>query len=412
MNSKFRTTALFRASIACAAGLLSVSGAHAVDWSGYFRGGPAATTVHNESRQCYGLAGPGLKYRLGNECDFYGEFQLAQAMKAGGVDFNAVLMTNDYSPATETNKSANAGDNFGIEQAYVEMKGVDISPQTLFWMGKRRDRVDVHIVDTFFVNLSGVGAGFSNVALGSGGAKFGLSGYKNDTPTDRDSAGNLLATGNNGGGRLHADFYDIPTNPDGKLRALATFSHGDSQGGIKGRSGYGISFEHIQDKFFGGGNHIWAQYSEGSTGINQSFGDLTARSNTKSYRFVESPTWQIGAIGGQAIALYQHDEADGITTKSMSFGGRASYAISTNLKFLTELGYSQRRPEGQGTEHLTKLTIGPALSTGPDFWKRPELRLYVTYADFNKAAAMDPANGLPVDKTNGVSYGAQVEIWF
>jgi maltoporin len=397
---------------ACAV-LMSGTTAHAVDWSGYFRGGPAATTVHNESRQCYGLAGPGLKYRLGNECDFYGEFQLAQAMKAGGVDFNAVLMTNDYSPATETNRSSNLGDNFGIEQAYVEMKGVDISPQTLFWMGKRRDRVDVHIVDTFFVNLSGVGAGFNNVAIGSSGAKFGLSGYKNDTPADRNAAGALLvAPGTNGGGRLHADFYDIPTNPDGKLRALATFSHGDSQGGTKGTSGYGISFEHIQDKFFGGGNHLWVQYSQGSTGINQSFGDLTARSGNKSYRIVESPTWQVGAIGGQAIALYQHDESNGFTTKSMSFGGRASYAISTNLKFLTELGYSQRKPDGFASEHLTKLTVGPALSTGPDFWKRPELRLYVTYADFNKAAAMDPANGLPIDKTNGVSYGAQVEIWF
>jgi maltoporin len=49
---------------------------------------------------------PGLKYRLGNECDFYGEFQLAQAMKAEGVEYNAVLMTNFYSPATETNQSA------------------------------------------------------------------------------------------------------------------------------------------------------------------------------------------------------------------------------------------------------------------------------------------------------------------
>jgi len=390
--------------------LFAANAAHAVDWSGYFRGGPAATTVSGESRQCYGLAGPGLKYRLGNECDFYGEFQLAQAMKAGGVDFNAVLMTNYYSPATESDKSANPADNYGIEMAYVEMKGIDFSPQTLFWMGKRRDRDDVHIVDTFFVNLSGVGAGFENVDTGFG--KFGMSGYKTDTPTARDAAGDLLPTGNNGGGRLHAQLYDMPVNPDGKLRLLGTFSHGDSQGGTKGKSGYGLSVEHVQDKFFGGGNHIWLQYSEGSTAINQGFGNETAPSGNKSYRIVESPSWQIGAFGGQAIALYQHDETNGVTTKAASIGGRGSYALTNNLKFLTELGFSQRKPDGTETQHLTKLTVGPALSTGPDFWKRPELRLYVTYADFNKAAALDPANGLPVDKTNGVSYGAQVEIWF
>ena len=85
---------------AAATALCAANAAHAVDWSGYLRGGPAATTVSGESRQCYGLAGPGLKYRLGNECDFYGEFQLAQAFKAEGVDYNAVLMTNFYSPAT------------------------------------------------------------------------------------------------------------------------------------------------------------------------------------------------------------------------------------------------------------------------------------------------------------------------
>ena len=393
MNTKPRTTAVFRAAIACAAGLAGVS-AHAVDWTGYMRGGPAATNVSGESRQCYGLNSPGLKYRLGNECDFYGEFQLAQAMKADGVDFNAVLMTNYYSPQTESNN------NYGIEQAYVEMKGVDIAPQALFWMGKRRDRDDVHIVDTFFSNMSGVGAGVENIDAGFG--KFGFSGYKTDTNG-----------GANGIARLHAQLYDVQANPDGKLRFVATFSKADSQGGVKGKDGFGLTVEHVQDKFFGGGNHIWVQYAQGSTNINQGFGNATADTNTKTWRVVESPSWQIGSFGGQAIALYQHDEADGgVKWNSYTLGGRGSFGITKNLKFLTEVGFSGRKPNNGPQENLTKITVGPALSTGPDFWKRPELRLYVTYADFNKAAAQDAQNGLPTNKTNAVSYGAQVEIWF
>lgn len=399
---------------------LAASAAHAVDWTGYMRGGPAATTVNGESRQCYGLGGPGLKYRLGNECDFYGEFQLAQAMKVDSVDVNAVLMTNYYSPATESDQSLNKNDNYGIEQAYVEMKGVDIAPQVLFWMGKRRDRDDVHIVDTFFTNMSGVGAGFSNVDLGFG--KFGLSAYKTDSVNDHTTT---LPNGSNGGARIHADFYDIGVNPDGKLRATLSYGRGDSQGGAKGRDGFGVNIEHVQSNFLGGGNHIWAQYSQGSMGIDQRFdpsiaggaGTLTASSRAKSYRFVESPSWQLGAFGGQAIALYEHDVADNgaggtSTVNAISLGGRASYGITKNLKFLTEVGYSQRRPSGQDTEHLTKITIGPALSTGPEFWKRPELRLYVTHAMYNAAAANDPANTLKAGTKQGTSYGAQVEIWF
>jgi maltoporin len=385
--------------------LFAANAAHAVDWTGYMRGGPAATTVSGESRQCYGLNSPGLKYRLGNECDFYGEFQLAQAVKADGVDFNAVLMTNFYSPQSETNN------NYGIEQAYVEMKGVDIAPQALFWMGKRRDRDDVHIVDTFFSNMSGVGAGVENIDAGFG--KFGFSGYKTDSTPVRNSDGTLNEfAGNNGIARLHAQLYDIGVNPDGKMRLVATYSKADSQGGSKGQDGFGFTVEHVQDKFFGGGNHIWVQYAQGSTNINQGFGNALADSGTKTYRIVESPSWQVGAFGGQAIALYQHDKNDTMSWNSYTLGGRGSWGITKNLKWLTEIGYSNRKPSNGGSENLTKITIGPALSTGPDFWKRPELRLYVTYADFNKAAAADLANGLPQGKTNAVSYGAQLEIWF
>ena len=406
---------------ACAA-LMGATAAHAVDWSGYMRGGPAATSVSGKSRQCFGIGE--LKYRLGNECDFYGEFQLAQAAKVDGVDVNAVLMTNYYSPATESDKSANPADNFGVEQAYVEMKGIDFAPQALFWMGKRRDRDDVHIVDTFFTNVSGVGAGVENIDTGFG--KFGFSGYKADTPASEVDGVLNTTAGNNGVARLHAQLYDMPVNPDGKLRLMATYSKGDSQGGTKGQSGYGFDVEHVQDKFFGGGNHIWLQYAEGSTDINQGISDNGAHgSGYKVWRVVESPSWQIGAFGGQAIAMYQHNKAPdtaaavslnstAVSSNYWTIGGRGSFAITKNLKWLTEIGYSSLKPDGATAENVTKVTIGPALSTGPDFWKRPELRLYVTYADYNKAAATDSNNnyGMVANKTNAVSYGAQVEIWF
>ena len=42
-------------------------------------------------------------------------------------------------------------------------------------------------------------------------------------------------------------------------------------------------------------------------------------------------------------------------------------------------------------EKLAKLTIAPTLSTGPDYWNRPELRFYVTTAKWNAAA--NAANG-------------------
>ncbi|HJW10499.1 MAG TPA: carbohydrate porin, partial [Albitalea sp.] len=78
--------------IAAAVAALGATGANAVDWGGYFRTGPGASTTSGAPRACYGLSGPGLKYRLGNECDFYGEFLLSQGMKSDGVDYKAYLM--------------------------------------------------------------------------------------------------------------------------------------------------------------------------------------------------------------------------------------------------------------------------------------------------------------------------------
>ena len=56
-------------------GALSAPTAQAVDWSGYFRAGPGLTS-NSTNRACYALNGgtSGMKYRLGNECDLYGEF--------------------------------------------------------------------------------------------------------------------------------------------------------------------------------------------------------------------------------------------------------------------------------------------------------------------------------------------------
>lgn len=98
----------------CAAALLACAPtAHAVDFGGYFRAGPGGTNVDGKSRQCYGLAGPGLKYRLGNECDIYGEFALSQPFKADGIDYKALLMTNFWNGGIDTGDA-----KLGINQMY------------------------------------------------------------------------------------------------------------------------------------------------------------------------------------------------------------------------------------------------------------------------------------------------------
>jgi len=372
---------------------LASSAACALDWGGYFRAGPAATRS-DAARACYGLAGPGLKYRLGNECDIYGEFAMSQAFKTEGVDYKAVLMTNLWNPQTDTGDA-----KIGINQMYVEGKGFDVAPNATFWMGKRfYARADVHIVDTFFTNLSGVGAGVTGIDVGAG--KLAFSYFKNDQDSVKS------------GNRFNAELFDVATNPGGSLHFVGTATDGNFTGGTKG---LGLSVQHSQDGFLGlgGNNSLWLQYAQGSAGLDGNFGDLSAPSAAKSMRIVESFTWQQGVFGGQALAMWQQDKnAAGLKTTSISLGGRASYGVTKNFKLVSELGISQKKPEGGETARLTKFTFAPTLSTGPGFWNRPELRLYVTTAKWNDAAGNVTGQTAFDGKTSGTSYGAQVEIWF
>ena len=76
-----------------------------------------------------------------------------------------------------------------------------------------------------------------------------------------------------------------------------------------------------------------------------------------------------------------------------------------------------------GTRKLSKFTVAPTWSpNGPGFFERPEIRLYYTYATWNKAAqeaANLLAEGSALSDTgafgsarNGSNFGVQVEYWW
>lgn len=380
-----------------AAALMALAGsAHALDYSGYFRAGPGLTG-ENASRACYGLnqGSAGMKYRLGNECDFYGEFQLSKGFAKDGLDYRVTLMVNQFTPATQ-----NAADKgLNIEQLWAEAKGFDIAPQATFWIGKERGRRgDVHIVDTFFVEMAGVGAGFKGQPLGAG--KFGAAFYKTDTDPARP------------GNRVNLEYVDLPANPGGKLNFFAAFTQGDFTGGT---SGTALTVRHDQANLLGSGldHTLFLQVASGSAGLNTNFGDLSAGSSANSWRIVQSFTGQRGALGGQSIVLLAREKnAAGVTTDSASIGGRASYALTRHFKMVGEVGLSQAKPQAGETARLAKATIAPTLSVDGGFWSRPEFRLYATHARWNPAAGNVTGQAAFAGKTSGTSFGAQVEWWF
>lgn len=368
-------------------GVLS-TGAHALDWSGYFRAGPGQkTSTAGDTARCFGAGFAGGTYRLGNECDTYGEFALSQGGKAGNVEYKALLMTNFYRPGSDV-----GDEKVGVNQIYAQGKGFDIAPNQTFWIGKRfYGRADVHMVDTFFVNMSGTGGGVDGIALGS---------VSMNAAVFRDGDNTT-----NPGTRVNLDFVGLPVNPGGKLRLTATFTDFSGAGG---ETGNGLSLQHNQSGVLGGDNTLWLQYAQGSAGLNMNFGTGTAGSDVKGWRIVESLQWVTGPLTGQALALVGKQGASGSKQSFNTVGGRVAYAFTQNFKLQGELGVSSIKPQGGTTQRLTKLTVAPTLTVGTGYYDRPELRLYVSSFSFNDA--YQAANGLT--KSSRTAAGLQVEMWF
>jgi len=387
--------------IAAAAAVLCATSAFAADVAGleihgYSRGGPVLN-YDNETKGGLSLGGDLQKYRLGNEGDNGIEVDLIKNFEAGGMKWKVHYMPVKWNSGA-----------VGTDQAYVEMSGLSFAPEAKIWAGQRRLRIqDVHIVDNFLMNYGdNQGAGVTDIGIG--GAKLGIgvfSGAKFDTALPVG----VKAT------RMNADFSEIKTNEGGKLRVLLTSVNGSGLAG--GNSGSGISVSHNQEDFLlkGMSNALFLQTSRGHARIDGEFlGIDGVTGGQRVSRIADSLNWQSGAFGGQTLLSYQtsKDDLTGVTTKDTSLGGRLSYAFSTNFKMLAEAGTTSRKTPA-GDQRLNKITLAPTISVGPDFWNRPEVRLYVTKANWNQAAAAANASTFGAGgKTSSTIVGVQYEVWW
>lgn len=378
-----------------------------LDISGYTRFG-AYSSPAGTPRGGYTLGGDTQKFRLGNEGDNGIELGIGKTADLGdGRKFSFM-----YMPAVW-------GGNYGTAQGYVAMSGFEFAPEARFWIGQNRLRLqEVHIVDSFVMDY-GDNTGVGMTGLDLGYAKLGV-GLFNSGTFDYSS---IVP---NDAKRINLDLSDIGTNPGGKLRVLATLVEGNFQ---MGSSGAGLSVSHDQSDFLLNGlaNTFFLQGSTGHAGINGKFQGLGDAANgagqqpgMKSFRIADMLNWQSGAFGGQVLAAWQAGRVDGgvnhgRSTRDTSLGGRVSYAIGQNFKFLAEAGATTRSVDGQARQSLNKLTIAPTLALAPEFWSRPELRFYLTHASWNAAAAAAnaAAGGFGAGgRTSSTLAGVQLEVWW
>jgi maltoporin len=386
--------------------------AHALEFAGYLRSG-AGTSTGSGPQQCFQLPGAQSKYRLGNECEQYAELELRQDLFT--LDDGSVLsvdaMASLYNKYDRELKFQ--GENNGsarMPQMYAQWSNMPSLNGGSLWAGRRYyKRNDIHISDFYYWNQSATGGGIEDVLIGDLKYSYALS--RKDNLYQKEYAT-----------RHDFNVAGFKTNPGGELEL--GLSYIEQAGGRDAHSGWALTAQHVQAAFLGGKNKFALQYGEGpGTGLGYT-GNTALERSSKSYRAVEFFDWQVTPrFGGQVEAVYQKDVRPGSQDQTwMSIGVRPAYAISEQFKLVTELGHDQVDASG-GTRKLSKFTFAPTWSPkGPDFWARPEVRLYYTYATWNEAAkraANELAAGSALSDTgsygtarHGSNFGVQVEYWW
>ncbi|WP_298768806.1 carbohydrate porin [uncultured Shewanella sp.] len=415
-------------------------------YGGYFRSGYGINKLSNSMTAFQNPDAP-TKYRLGNEAETYGELILGYNSTILDTPIDPywkaqVRLAYLYSPPSSAPYKSDVNHVY-IAESFVSGANLFTSnPDAQMWGGQRFYRLDESLInDFYFLDMSGVGAGAENIALGEtvklNVAFIGGPDIPADSTSDYLGSNNGVLSKNN----LDLQIHNIPTgNSHSMIWLNASYDRGGSAEAYnsingdtysyqtKAASGFGVGFFNFNDHFFGGQNTFAAMYGHGTSsnfraGTDQltlSGEDVTPSiydlNDARSVRILDfftiplTPKWTLITLG-----IYQHDRNGNIdpTYGSIrnwySFGMRPTYMFDDIFGLQFELGMDYVSSNQLRTTTrdgiLTKFTIDPFMQLGLN----TQLRSYITFAAWSKDYEADDIGGNAYeDDTFGFNAGVQI----
>lgn len=422
--------------LAVAAGVCSYQ-TMAVDFHGYARSG-IGWTASGGAQQCFQATGAQSKYRLGNECETYAELKLGQELWKDG-DKSFYLDSNVAYSIDQANDWESTDPAF--REIYVKGSNlINALPGSDMWAGKRfYQRHDVHMIDFYYWDISGPGAGLENIDLGFGklslavtrNTEAGGSAAFGDERTEWyiDNNGQIQSRQVSNRADVTNDVYDVrlaglETNPGGTLELGVDYGRANTKDGVElergsSKDGVMLTAEHTQS-MFGGFNKFVVQYATDSmtswnTGHSQG---ASVNNNGHMLRLLDHGAVKMGDDWEMMyVAMYQNINLDNNNgTTWYTVGVRPMYKWTSIMSTLFEAGYDNvksQRTDDRNSQY--KLTLAQQWQAGDSIWSRPALRVFATYANWDEKWGYDngaAVNGAGRGKDNEVTFGAQFEAWW
>ncbi|HEY6176973.1 MAG TPA: carbohydrate porin [Kofleriaceae bacterium] len=396
-----------------------------IEFHGYLRSGFGVNSKGGD-QDAFQAPGAFSKYRLGNETEVYGDFELDSNWinpEHNDTWFKTAVKLSILAPRNSTFDILSA---IGIREGYAEAGHVLAShPEMTFWAGQRYyRRRDVHIIDFFFNDMSGYGAGFQDLKVGDktklsiaylgGSVELGVG----EMPSD---------VGRFAKNTLDIRLSDIPVGPGNlelwlipTIEVGGTLPDATSPGGIHGGIGGGVFYF---TPLMGGFNEISAEFGIGGAANLSTSLDRTIAGNGWLSRLVDRATIQASPqLSMSWTGVIQLDNRNGAANGSggnlwISAGARPVYCFTKYIGIAVEGGVDIVKAEASpgttvDTGFVGKLTVAPMIRPGMDFWARPELRAYVTTAFWNNAVKGAVGGPAFANDNFGLTAGVQMESWW
>ena len=414
---------------------LAASQASAVDFHGYFRSGIGGNNKGG-SQVCFQDPGSEYKFRLGNECENYAEWEFSQSLYK---DKSGVEFVYDGMIAYVTALAGGDFDSFKNADQIFQNVGVvdaDLQHHAAGHAGCLvAPRGEIDLAEAVAADI-GLGvdelAEHAVIDLLPDPAKMALAVFET-----RASDRRVL---------WQPDFrvYGIPIIPNGTLEAGVSLIIDSANANVvqstnKESVSPWLTVQWVQNDFLGGFNKLAFQWGQGSAANMHSQGSqqIDASSDTRQWRIIEHMVYQpTSEISGGLVFIYQDTkQLFGSSLKRWSAGIRPALQLNDYFKIELEGGYTSVTPKdatsGGGntdTRSLFKATVAPTLMIAPgpggSYFTRPVLRLFGTLAAWNDASqgagiagqsaacnAATTTSAFGCDKA-GFTFGAQVEAWY
>ena len=438
---------------------LSSAAASAVDFHGYARAGMQASTQGGEV-YCLGNGTSGHKVgRLGDECDTYAEIALSQEVynKAGSkFTVNTLIAYGTYEAGDDhddvsqdlqgnswqgtggiqnrsDSRSATYANPWGGQRLSARelWAGYQTDSGYQIWAGKRfYQRKDIHILDLYYLNNSGYGAGIENISVGGlGNLNFAVTKWSvNGKDMYRESWDNAPGTNNDRLYPMNRHVYKLDARWNaipvgfGTLDAAVIYAlpfisdHQKEKSDYDSRttqanSGVLVTLDHassVNTDSVSLMNKFIVQY--GTNGFayvgqfkNHAGDNYTPDIDAQGFRVIDWGTFDAGNFGLGYSLLWAHlnsGEDHGtngnnawVYTRSgweYSIVLRPEYKWTEYTRTTLELGYSKMKTTDWVAKNLTntealenpdayKITLAQQFTPGKGFWSRPAIRFYVSY---------------------------------